>query len=128
MDSNVEIVCDPNKLERVFDNLIRNAVNYSYPQSPISLTMHSRQEDVEILLRNHGKSIPPEKLGKIFEQFYRMDSSRDSKTGGAGLGLAIAKEIVELHGGTICAESSQETITFAVCLPKDCHKIVRNPQ
>ena len=81
LDSNVEIVCDPNKLERVFDNLIRNAVNYSYPQSQISLTMHSRQDDVEIQLRNHGKSIPPEKLGKIFEQFYRMDSSRDSKTG-----------------------------------------------
>lgn len=126
IDPDIEIVCDPNKLERVFDNLIRNAVSYSYPNSEISLTMCDRNDHILIEVMNHGKTIPPEKLSKIFEQFYRVDSSRDSKTGGAGLGLAIAKEIVELHGGTIQAESQNERIRFSLCLPNDCHKVVRN--
>ena len=66
---------------------------------------------------NAGKTIPKEKLDRIFEQFFRLDSSRATRTGGAGLGLAIAKEIVELHGGTIQAESANDTVTFTVCLP-----------
>ena len=72
---------------------------------------------VEIVLQNHGKTIPPEKLSRIFEQFYRVDSSRSSKTGGAGLGLAISKEIITLHGGDIQAQSKDESITFTVRLP-----------
>lgn len=113
----VELLCDCNKLERVFDNLIRNAINYSYPKTSILLSMKSVDEKVMICIQNHGKTIPPEKLVHIFEQFYRVDSSRSSFTGGAGLGLAIAKEIAELHGGTIHAESMNESITFTVCLP-----------
>ena len=125
LEPGVEMVCDPGKLERVFDNLIRNAVNYSYPGTAISLEMHSRGEIAEIQLTNRGRTIPPEKLEHIFEQFYRVDSSRGSRTGGAGLGLAIAREIVERHGGTISAASQEETIRFAVQLPLDLHKIVR---
>ena len=56
---------------------------------------------------------------KLFEQFFRLDSSRATRTGGAGLGLAIAKEIVELHGGTIRADSTEDRITFTICLPSD---------
>ncbi|MCR5482146.1 MAG: HAMP domain-containing histidine kinase [Clostridia bacterium] len=122
IEPGVEIVCDPDKLERVLDNLIRNAAGYSYPGTEVSLTMRCDGDNVFIQVSNHGKTIPPEKLAKIFEQFYRIDSSRDSKTGGAGLGLAIAKEIVELHGGTICAESHDEQIRFSLTLPRDCHK------
>lgn len=125
LEPGVEMVCDPGKLERVFDNLIRNAVNYSYPGTAICLEMHSRGEMAEIQLTNRGRTIPPEKLEHIFEQFYRVDSSRGSRTGGAGLGLAIAREIVERHGGTISAASQEETIRFAVQLPLDLHKIVR---
>lgn len=125
LEPGVEMVCDPGKLERVFDNLIRNAVNYSYPGTAICLEMHSRGEIAEIQLTNRGRTIPPEKLEHIFEQFYRVDSSRGSRTGGAGLGLAIAREIVERHGGTISAASQEETIRFAVQLPLDLHKIVR---
>lgn len=124
LEPGVEMVCDPGKLERVFDNLIRNAVNYSYPGTAICLEMHSRGEMAEIQLTNRGRTIPPEKLEHIFEQFYRVDSSRGSRTGGAGLGLAIAREIVERHGGTISAASQEETIRFAVQLPLDLHKIV----
>lgn len=121
----IEILCDPDKLGRVFDNLIRNAVSYSYDNSELFLSMRPNGEFVEIVVKNHGKTIPPDKLARIFEQFYRVDSSRSSKTGGAGLGLAISKEIVELHGGIIRAQSENESITFTVRLPADCHKIVR---
>ena len=110
-----------------FDNLIRNAVNYSYPNTEILLSMKQVQGTVSdrdtvsgyilITVRNHGKTIPPDKLERIFEQFFRLDSSRSSSTGGAGLGLAISKEIVELHDGTITAASENESVTFTVKLP-----------
>ena len=117
IEPDIELFCDPDKLARVFDNLIRNAVNYSYPRTPIQLTLHRSSNGVTIYVRNHGKTIPPDKLNRIFEQFFRLDSSRSSSTGGAGLGLAIAKEIVELHGGTIRAGSEDESIYFNVFLP-----------
>lgn len=114
---NVELVCDPDKLARVFDNLLRNAVNYSYENSEVSLAMIAESGKVTVEVRNHGKTIPKEKLEKIFEQFFRMDTSRRSDTGGAGLGLAIAREIVTRHGGTISAASENENTTFTVVLP-----------
>lgn len=113
----VEILCDRDKMERVLDNLIRNAVNYSYPQSAVFISMKQSGSQIEILVRNHGRTIPPDKLQRIFDQFFRADSSRASATGGAGLGLAIAKEIIELHGGQIYAQSASEQITFTVLLP-----------
>ena len=116
---NVEILCDPDKLARVFDNLLRNAVNYSYAGTTIYLSMDYEpiKDEVKICVENHGKTISPDKLDRIFEQFFRLDSSRRSSTGGSGLGLAIAKEIVESHHGTITAESENESIRFTVVLP-----------
>jgi two-component system sensor histidine kinase VanS len=121
----VEIFCDPDKLERVFDNLIRNAVNYSYSQKELFLSLAKIGNQVEVVVKNRGKTIPPDKLERIFDQFFRLDSSRSSATGGAGLGLAISKEIVELHNGSIKAESAEESIAFRVLLPVDCQKIER---
>jgi two-component system sensor histidine kinase VanS len=115
----IRLLCDADKLERVFDNLMRNAVNYSYPDTPIAVKMQPKDGEVIVCISNHGKTIAPEKLSHIFEQFYRLDSSRATATGGAGLGLAIAKEIVELHGGTIFAESRNEQILFTVRLPME---------
>lgn len=120
----VHVFCDRDKLERVFDNLIRNAVNYSYPESEISLIMKPYDTDIELKICNHGKTIAPEKLERIFEQFFRLDASRSSMTGGSGLGLAIAKEIIELHNGTIAAYSENESISFILRLPKNCQEIV----
>lgn len=117
IEKDVEILCDPDKLQRVFDNLIRNAVNYSYPGTEISLDMKRVEDSVEIRVTNCGKTIPADKLERIFEQFFRLDSSRASSTGGAGLGLAIAKEITKQHGGSIKAESENERTSFLVTLP-----------
>lgn len=113
-----ELLCDPDKLERVFDNLLRNAVNYSYPNSDIKLTMTALDGSVTVVVSNRGKTVPKEKLDKIFEQFFRLDTSRSTGSGGAGLGLAISKEIAALHGGTITAESENESIIFTVILPQ----------
>ena len=113
----VILACDPEKLERVFDNLLRNAVNYSNPNTPIGVTMLKEKDAVIVSVENQGRTIPQDKLDQIFEQFFRLDSSRSSSSGGAGLGLAIAKEIVERHNGIIRAQSAKERITFTVTLP-----------
>lgn len=119
IEKDVEIVCDPDRLERVFDNLIRNAAAYSYPETEIFLSMKRHGSGAVIRMQNHGKTIPPDRLERIFEQFFRLDSSRSSATGGSGLGLAIAKQIVEQHGGSIRAQSEKESIVFTVELPLD---------
>ena len=74
-------------------------------------------ETVTLTVTNEGE-IPETKLNSIFDKFFRLDSARSSDTGGAGLGLAIAKEIVEVHGGTILASSKKGYTNFVVSLPK----------
>ena len=75
-------------------------------------------DNAEILVRNQGKTIPEHQLNNLFEKFYRLDEARSSETGGAGLGLAIAKEIIELHDGTIKAKAKNEYTTFIIRLPR----------
>lgn len=110
------IRCDANKLQRVFDNLLRNAVLYCYPGTEITVTAERVGNFAVVRFRNRGDTIPPEKLSRIFEQFYRLDTARSS-TGGAGLGLAIARQITQLHGGSLTGESRDDTVTFTVTLP-----------
>ena len=116
-DDNLVVVGDPDKLARVFDNILRNAIAYCYEGTTISIDAHMKRGNVEIIFQNAGDRIPGAKLQTIFEKFYRLDSSRSSGTGGAGLGLAIAKEIVELHQGRIMAKSDDEKTQFIVTLP-----------
>ncbi len=113
----VSVNCDVNKIQRVFDNLLRNAVNYSYEHGTIRVCVTQEETQVTIRFTNPGEHIPKEKLENLFEQFYRVDDARASKSGGAGLGLAIAKEIVEAHGGTIRAESTGDQIKLEVKIP-----------
>lgn len=110
------LYCDPNKLERVFDNLLRNAMNYSYPYTEIVIRVATGEQFV-FVCENEGDTISEDKLDNIFEQFYRLDTARSSSTGGTGLGLAIAKKIVELHQGKIQVESRENKICFTVILP-----------
>lgn len=116
-DEKTILYADPDKLSRVFNNLIKNAVNYSKENTDIDISILNKENQATVKITNKGKQIPKEKLDKIFEKFYRLDSSRTSKTGGSGLGLVIAKEIVELHGGRIYAESDMKETTFSVILP-----------
>ena len=108
---------DVDKMQRVFDNLLRNAVNYSFENSVISIAVKRSGDVLSIKFTNSGNTIPKEKLDRIFEQFYRLDSSLSTRSGGAGLGLAIAKQIVELHHGSISAKSENEIVEFEVIIP-----------
>ncbi|WP_306432265.1 vancomycin resistance histidine kinase VanS [Wansuia hejianensis] len=116
-EPNIMIKCDVDKIQRVFDNLLRNAINYSFEDDIIEVSVTQNSKETRLKFRNHGNTIPEEKLNRIFEQFYRLDTSRGTKSGGAGLGLAIAKEIVELHHGSITVFSEDEVIEFEVILP-----------
>lgn len=109
--------CDPDKLARVFDNLLRNACHYSEAGTAVEIAARQEEGAAVLTFTNRGVTIPPDKLGRIFEQFFRLDASRASRTGGAGLGLAIAREIVGLHGGTIGAASAEGVTVFTVRLP-----------
>ena len=113
----IMIRCDADKIQRVFDNILKNAVIYSFEDTDIDIAVAGQGEVVEITFTNRGDSISEEKLERIFEQFYRLDSSRSTSSGGAGLGLAIAKQIIELHSGTIMARSENEMVEFKVTLP-----------
>lgn len=116
IEPDIKVCCDTEKWERVIDNLFRNAIHYSFPETEITLTLKQLDNLACMKISNRGKTIPKDKQERIFEQFFRLDSARDSSTGGAGLGLAITKEIVTLHGGDISVESENEVTTFTVNL------------
>ena len=116
-EDNLTVFGDPIKLARVFNNILKNAISYSYANTPIKVYAGIKEQEIIICIINQGKTLPAEKLQAIFEKFYRMDEARNTNTGGAGLGLAIAKEIVTLHGGNISASSENEMTTFTVTLP-----------
>ncbi len=113
----LEVCGDPERLARVFNNLLKNAVAYSSKGTEITVNAEETPEHIVVTVSNHGKTIPDDKLETLFEKFYRLDESRTSNTGGTGVGLAIAKEIVLLHGGTISADSKNGLTTFTVKLP-----------
>lgn len=123
LEPGLMVYCDVDKMERVFDNLFKNAVNYCYENTVIYVTLEKSRgtegRGVLLTIQNEGKTIPQEKIAHLFEQFFRLDSSRSSKTGGSGLGLAIAKEIISLHKGTIRCDSWEEKIRFTVFLPEN---------
>ena len=108
---------DPAKLARVFNNILKNAIAYSYPESAITVNARIEKQQAVITFQNRGKTIPQQKLRSIFEKFYRLDEARATNSGGAGLGLAIAKDIVTLHGGTISVRSEKEFTVFTVRIP-----------
>ena len=117
-DEKIMIFADGDKLARAFDNLLKNAINYSFENTEIEIKVNEEDEKINIVFRNRGEKIPEYKLDKIFEKFYRGDSARSSSTGGAGLGLAITKEIIELHGGKIFVKNDDEFIEFYIILDK----------
>lgn len=114
---NAAVYGDPEKLARVFQNILKNAIAYSYENTEIVIRVEEDGEWIRLYFQNHGKTIPKAKLDLVFDKFFRLDEARATATGGAGLGLAIAKDIVTLHGGRIMAESEKEITAFVVELP-----------
>lgn len=114
-----EINCeiDIQKIIRVFENIIKNAEKYSYPNSEFEIKVEKIGDKIKIIFENEGDKIEKEDLEKIFEKMYRLDKARNSENEGSGLGLAISRKIVELHGGELWAECNENKISFNMTLP-----------
>lgn len=116
-EETLSVFGDPDKLARVFNNLLKNAIAYSDSATTIQIQGKQMENQVVVRIINHGQTIPQEQLNQIFGKFYRLDEARSTNTGGAGLGLSIAKEIITLHQGTIEVQSQEGTTEFTVQLP-----------
>ncbi|MCR0567620.1 HAMP domain-containing histidine kinase [[Clostridium] innocuum] len=108
---------DADKLARAFNNVLKNAISYSYPDTVIRVAVKQEEQHILLEFHNQGDEIPAQKLEMIFEKFFRLDQARSTASGGAGLGLAIAKEIIEAHGGSIYADSNVQETVFYIKLP-----------
>ena len=111
------IYCDLERLERVFINLLSNAAKFTPQEGHISVTMRAVPDGVEVDVKDDGPGFPSDKAMQVFERFFQVDQSGTRRYGGTGIGLALAKELVELHGGRIWAESEVDKgATFTVFL------------
>ncbi|MGL5379345.1 sensor histidine kinase [Clostridium sp.] len=115
--SEIVISGDAEKIARVFNNIFKNAINYSKKNSLIEIMAYEEQNIIKIVFKSQG-GIDEEKISNIFDKFCRLDHARQSATGGSGLGLTIAKDIINLHGGNIFAESKNEETFIIIEIPK----------
>jgi two-component system heavy metal sensor histidine kinase CusS len=113
-DGDVEALVDQALFRRAMTNLLHNAIQYSSPGSDVRVTMRAGGEGAEIAVSNVGTQIAAEHLNRLFDRFYRIDSSRASGADSHGLGLAIVKAIAHMHGGTVFASSSEGINTFGM--------------
>jgi len=123
------VVADIGLIERVLTNLIDNALHYTPPGGAVRVGVRHEEASVEVFVCDTGPGIPEDDLPHVFERFYRVDKSRDPNRGGAGLGLAIAYTIVDLHGQSLQVDSTLgRGTTFTFALPETTHNPERMPQ
>jgi signal transduction histidine kinase len=108
---------DPDSLTLVVGNLLQNATRYTPPAGRVWVRAEQQRESTLVSVANTGPGIPAADLPRVFERFYRVEKSRAAGRGGAGIGLAIVKQLVEALGGKVGAESSQEITRFWFRLP-----------
>ncbi|MDY7078193.1 MAG: HAMP domain-containing sensor histidine kinase [Chloroflexota bacterium] len=114
-----DVSVDPERMARVLENLIGNALRYTAAGGQITLGARTHEAGILLTVRDTGSGIPPEDLPHIFDRFYRGDAARQADDGESGLGLAIAKSLVQAHGGTIAANSTVgQGTTFEIVLPE----------
>ena len=117
-----QIDVDSTRIAQVLDNLLENAITHTPEGGAVSVSAHATDSAIEVTVSDTGSGIAPEDLPRLFDRFYRSDPSRDRSTGGTGLGLTIARRLVEAHGGAIEAESelsqgSRFTLRLPIRLP-----------
>lgn len=118
LQDDVAVLGDAVRLHQVFTNLLQNAVKYSPPGGTITLMLRQKKGQAVITVQDTGIGIAPEHLPRVFDRFYQVDTGRSHAEGGAGLGLSIAKSIVEAHGGQIAVTSEAGVgSTFQIALP-----------
>lgn len=117
-DETLFVSCTMTRLQQLFGNLIDNAVKYNTPEGFVRITAQRQRKTAVVKIRDTGIGIPAEHLPRLFERFYRVDSSRSREIGGTGLGLSIVKHLAQLYGGEVGVESTPgKGTTFTVCLP-----------
>ena len=119
ISKNLFINGNKESLKKLFSIIMDNAIKHTNKNGNITVSLFSDKNKVKMIIRNTGEGIEPEHLERIFERFYRVDSSRDRETGGYGLGLSIASSIVKQHKGKIYAKSNiGEFTSFIVEIPQ----------
>jgi two-component system sensor histidine kinase BaeS len=119
---------DPERIGQVLRNLLSNAVAHTPLGGQITVSARAGNGMISVAVSDTGEGIPAEHLAYVFDRFYRADKSRARQTGGAGLGLAIAKQLVVAHGGTISVTSEPgQGSTFTFTLPTQTFEFLRTP-
>jgi two-component system sensor histidine kinase CpxA len=116
--SSVPVTGDPELIRRAIENVLRNAIRYSPEKALVSVHLEVVAQTARIEIRDRGPGVPEEQLQQIFRPFFRVDDSRNSSTGGMGLGLAIATRAVSLHHGSIEAENVHPGLLVTIRLPR----------
>jgi two-component system sensor histidine kinase CpxA len=114
---------DTKLLQSAIENVVRNAIGYTEPGTPVEVLLQSELRSnasfVRLTVRDYGPGVPESELVKIFQPFYRVSDARDRQSGGAGLGLAIAERVIRIHGGTIRAENdAPRGLQVEILLPR----------
>ena len=119
IEEDIKVLMDKDKIRQVMYNLISNSHKYLKSNGKVYVSLKEKDENIKIQVIDNGIGIKKEEIPYIFERFYRSDVSRNRETGGSGIGLTIAKSIVEAHGGTISVQSNfNNGTTFTITLPK----------
>jgi signal transduction histidine kinase len=113
-----QIFADPDRLDQALSNLVANALRHTPPGGTIDLDASAVHDKCRLSVVDSGSGIAPEHVPHVFDRFYKVDASRTTGIGGSGLGLSIAKEIIERHGGTIAVTSRPGRTEFVMTLPR----------
>ena len=118
VDGSLRFLGDRRQLASALSNILENAVKYSEPGASVEVRVSTSEEEMAIVVQDHGIGIPSSELERIFERFYRVDKARSRETGGSGLGLSIARHVARNHGGDVTVVSREgEGSTFTLLLP-----------
>ena len=118
LDENIYLKSDSSEIKQLMAILMDNAIKHSKSKGKIIVTLSKEKDNISLSVKNKGEPIPKGEEERIFERFYRVDKSRNRNDNRYGLGLAIAKSIVERHNGTIKAFSTDEYTTFEINFKK----------
>ncbi|WP_390959935.1 heavy metal sensor histidine kinase [Pseudomonas moorei] len=112
-----QLMGDPGLIRRALANLLANALRYAIPESAVTISSRVAQDTLAITVHNHGEPIAAEHLPRLFERFYRCDPSRNQPDDSGGLGLAIVRSIMQLHGGSVSVDSTEAGTSFHLVFP-----------
>jgi two-component system heavy metal sensor histidine kinase CusS len=118
LEGSSQVQADRLMLRRALGNLLSNAIRHASPASVVQVTLSSSAEAVSMAVANHGETLTPAVLERVFDRFFRGDPSRHRDQEGSGLGLAITRSIVTAHGGAITVASSNGLTIFTITLPR----------